>query len=90
MLEASGRLVILQRAPQTAEIGNVYQSRSYAPEARLLRFEKGQRTALCCSQFPEMTGLDIQSYDVAFDARSIVFAGRIAGEEHYRDARTVP
>src|SRR5262245_13563361 len=38
---------------------------------------------LCCDQFAEMAGLDIQSYDVSFDARSIVFSGRISGDDHY-------
>src|SRR5262249_27237132 len=38
---------------------------------------------LCCSKYPEMDGLDIQSYDVSFDARSIVFSGRIKGDDHF-------
>jgi hypothetical protein len=86
-LKSLGAIAILQRAPRMAEVGNVFAYTSYVPGAKLVKLSPptadGTRTELCCSQFPEMKGLDIQSYDVSFDARSIVFSGHIEGDEHY-------
>jgi hypothetical protein len=86
-LRSVGAIAILQRAPRMSSVGDVFQYTSYVPGARLVKLApptaNGTRTTLCCDQFPEMAGLDIQSYDVSFDARSIVFSGRITGDDHY-------
>jgi hypothetical protein len=86
-LRGVGSIAILQRAPRMGGVGDVFQYTSYVPGARLLKLTPptadGKRTTLCCDQYPEMKGLDIQAYDVSYDARSIVFAGRIEGDMHY-------
>lgn len=86
-LKNIGAVVVLQRAPRMGGVGDVFQYTTYAPGAKLVKLEPptadGTRTELCCDAFPEMAGLDIQSYDISFDARSIVFAGRIDGDSHY-------
>jgi hypothetical protein len=86
-LAGVGAVVILSRAPRLGGVGDVFQYTSYAPGAKLTKLEPptadGKRTTLCCDQFPEMAGLDIQSFDVSFDARSIVFSGRIEGDARF-------
>ena len=32
---------------------------------------------------PELAGMDIQAYDLSFDAKQIVFAGHSAKDDHY-------
>jgi hypothetical protein len=87
VLKSIGAVVVLQRPERMGGVGDVFQYTSYVPGARLLKISPptadGTRTELCCNAFPEMNGLDIQSYDISFDARSIVFSGRIAGDSHY-------
>lgn len=86
-LKNVGSVVVLQRMPRMGGIGNVFDYTSYVPGAKLLKLSPatpdGALTTLCCDAFPEMAGLDIQSYDISFDAKSIVFAGRITGDSHY-------
>ncbi len=86
-LKNIGAIVVLQRAPRMGGIGDVFQYTSYAPGAKLVKLEPptsdGTRTVLCCDAFPEMAGVDIGTYDVSFDARSIVFSARIEGDQHY-------
>ena len=86
-LKGVGSIVILQRQPRMGGVGDVFQYTSYVAGAKLLKLSPptadGTRSTLCCDQFPEMKGLDIQAYDVAFDAKSIVFSGRIEGDSHY-------
>src|SRR5262249_47378912 len=86
-LRGVGSVVVLQRAPRLAGVGDVFQYTSYVPGARLIKLEPptadGARTTLCCAPSAAMAGADIQSYDVAFDARSIVFSARIGGDDHY-------
>src|SRR5262249_54607619 len=86
-LKSVGAIAVLQRAPRMSSVGDVFQYTSYVPGARLVKLSpptaNGTRTTLCCDQYAEMAGLDIQAYDVSFDARSIVFSGRITGDEHY-------
>jgi hypothetical protein len=86
-LRSLGAIAVLQRAPRMAEVGDVFQYTSYVAGAKLVKLEPptadGVRTTLCCDQFPEMAGLDIQSYDVSYDARSIVFSGQLGQDQHY-------
>lgn len=88
VLENLNALVILQRAPRMGGVGDVFQYASYVPGARLVKLAPptadGVRTTLCCEQFgAEFAELDIQSYDVSFDAKSIVFSGRLAENQRY-------
>jgi len=68
-------------------IGDVFQYASYIPGARLIKLSPptadGKVTELCCSDFPEFATADIQGYDISFDAKSIVFAGRLSDSDHY-------
>jgi hypothetical protein len=81
-------LLILQRAPRLGEVGDVFQYTSYVPGARLVKLDPptadGKLTELCCSQFGNTwKDMDIQSYDLAYDAKSIVLSARLAGADHY-------
>ena len=77
-------LVILQRTPRADD---AMQDTSYQPGGRLVKLSPpsadGTATVLCCSQFPGFEAADIQSYDISFDARSIVFAGRLSANDRY-------
>lgn len=80
-------LVILQRVKRN-DTGDVFQYNSYVPGARLIKLSPptadGTKTTLCCDNAgPEFAGMDIQSYDLSFDAQQIVFAGRSANDSHY-------
>src|SRR6476660_2651849 len=71
-------LVILQR-PKRNDTGDIFQYTSYVATARLVQLSpptaNGTLTTLCCDKAgPEFANLDIQSYDLSFDAKSIVFA----------------
>lgn len=80
-------LVILQRLPQTGDMGTVFQYTSYAPGGRLLKLQPptadGTISVLCCEQFAGFEQMDINSYDINFDARSIVFSGKLSDSERY-------
>src|SRR5262245_32518786 len=75
-------LAILQRAPRLGGIGDVFQYTSYEPGGRILKLQPptadGTVSVLCCEQFgAEFSAMDIQAYDVSFDGRTIVFAGKL-------------
>jgi hypothetical protein len=81
-------LIILQRAPRMGGVGDVFQYTSYVPGARLIKLAPatadGKVSELCCSAFgAEWASADIQSYDIAFDAKSIVMSARLAESERY-------
>lgn len=86
-LENVSALIILQRAPRMGGVGDVFQYTSYEPGARLVKLQPptadGTVSPICCDQFPELAALDIQSYDLSFDAKSIVFSGRAGEGERY-------
>ncbi len=80
-------LVILQR-PKRNDGGDIFQYTSYIPGARLVKLEPptadGTITALCCDKAgPEYANIDINSYDISFDAKSIVFAGKLSASTTY-------
>ncbi|HEY5947679.1 MAG TPA: hypothetical protein VIV40_19380, partial [Kofleriaceae bacterium] len=80
-------LVILQR-PKRNDMGDIFQYTSYLPTARLVKLSPptadGTLTTLCCDKAgSEFAGIDISSYDISFDAKEIVFAGKLNGNEHY-------
>ncbi len=86
-LDGVDSIVFLQR-PKRNEMGDIFQYTSYRPTARLVKLSPptadGQLTDLCCgSAGPEFENIDISGYDISFDAKEIVFSGRLAGAQAY-------
>ena len=80
-------LVILQR-PKRNDMGDIFQYTSYVPTARLVKLSPptadGTLTNICCDKAgPEFANVDISSYDISFDAKEIVFAGKLSANERY-------
>ncbi|HEX7836362.1 MAG TPA: hypothetical protein VF469_02805, partial [Kofleriaceae bacterium] len=80
-------LVILQR-PKRNDQGDIFQYTSYVPGARLVQLKPptadGKLTTLCCDRAgPEFKNVDISSYDLSFDAKSIVFSGKLSDSQTY-------
>ncbi|TMQ19245.1 MAG: hypothetical protein E6J90_18500 [Deltaproteobacteria bacterium] len=80
-------LIILQRAKRN-DMGDIFQYTSYVPGARLVELRPptadGQLTTLCCTQAGvEFKDIDIQGYDLSFDAKSIVFSGKLSQNQTY-------
>jgi Hydrazine synthase alpha subunit middle domain len=80
-------IVVLQRQARMGGVGDVFQYTSYVAGARLLKVSPptadGVQTELCCSKYPGFEKIDIQSYDISFDAKSIVFSGNLGGGDNY-------
>jgi hypothetical protein len=86
-LDGIDSLVFLQRAARN-ETGDIFQYTSYEPGARLVKLSPptadGKLTELCCSNAgSEFAAIDISGYDLSFDAREIVFAGKLNASSHY-------
>jgi hypothetical protein len=80
-------LILLQR-PKRNDTGDIFQYTSYLPGARLVQLQPptadGTLTTICCDQAgPEYAQIDISSYDLSFDAKSIVFSGKLADNQTY-------
>ncbi len=80
-------LIILQR-PKRNDSGDIFQYDSYKPGARLVQLQPptadGTLTTICCDKAgAEYAQIDISSYDISFDAKSIVFAGKLAANQRY-------
>ncbi len=80
-------LVILQRARRN-DTGDIFQYASYMPGARLVKLSPptadGTLTTLCCDKAgSEFSAIDISGYDISFDAKTIVFAGKLKSSDHY-------
>jgi hypothetical protein len=80
-------LIILQR-PRRNDSGDIFQYTSYVAGARLVQLQPptadGTLTTICCDKAgPEFAKIDISSYDISFDAKSIVFAGKLADNQTY-------
>ncbi len=80
-------LVILQR-PKRNDGGDIFQYTSYIPGARIIKLEPptadGTITTICCDKAgAEFANMDINSYDISFDAQSIVFAGKLSDSTTY-------
>ena len=77
-------IVFLQRKPRT-DAGNVFEYTSFVPGGRLVKLEPpsadGQLTVLTSD--PMFNDADIMSYDLSFDALSVVFSARLANTPHY-------
>ncbi|HEY6178759.1 MAG TPA: hypothetical protein VIX73_30115 [Kofleriaceae bacterium] len=86
-LSSIDALVILQR-PRRNDTGDIFQYTSYVPGARLVKLSPptadGVLTTLCCDKAgAEFKNVDIQGYDISFDAKSIVFAGKLSDNQTY-------
>jgi hypothetical protein len=86
-LDGVDSLVFLQRTARN-ETGDIFQYTSYLPGARLVKLSPptadGVLTELCCSNAgSEFADIDISSYDLSFDAREIVFAGKLRQGSRY-------
>lgn len=86
-------LVILQR-PKRNDMGDIFQYTSYKPKtesgvnARLIKLEPptadGKQIVICCDQAgPEFANIDISGYDIDFDAKRIVFSGKLSASTNY-------
>ncbi len=86
-------LVILQR-PKRNDMGDIFQYTSYKPKtesgvnARLIKLEPptadGTQTVICCDHAgPEYANIDISGYDISFDAKQIVFSGKLSNSQNY-------
>ncbi|MGE3458567.1 MAG: hypothetical protein AB7O24_25840 [Kofleriaceae bacterium] len=80
-------LIILQR-PKRNEMGDIFQYTSYVPKARLVKLDPptadGTQTAICCDHAgADFANIDISGYDISFDAKTIVFSGKLAANQSY-------
>lgn len=87
MEDPIGPLIVLQR-PKRNDAGDIFQYASYKPGARLVRLELGDGheapTTICCDQAgPAFSTVDISSYDISFDATSIVFSAKLSASQPY-------
>lgn len=86
-LDGVDSIVFVQR-PKRNEMGDIFQYTSYIPGARIVSLSPptadGELTVLCCDQDPEFAAVDISGYDLSFDARQIVFAGKLSDSESYK------
>ena len=86
-LSSIDSLIILQR-PRRNDSGDIFQYTSYVAGARLTKLSPptadGTRTTICCDQAgAEFANVDISSYDISFDAKSIVFSAKLAEDQSY-------
>jgi len=77
-------IVFLQRMPRT-DAGNVFEYTSFVGGGRLVKLEPpsadGKLTVLTSD--PMFDGADVMSYDLSFDALSLVFSARLANSAQY-------
>jgi len=92
-LDRVDSIVFLQRAARN-ETGDVFQYTSYKPGGRIVTLSPptadGKLEELCCSEKDAMfKDIDIQNYDLSFDAQAkpakgeIVFSGKLTAGQHY-------
>lgn len=86
-LDGVSAITFIQR-PARNETGDIFQYTSYIPGARIVQLSPptadGELTVLCCDQAgPEFAEIDISGYDLSFDAREIVFAGKLSSDQNY-------
>ncbi|MDX2087905.1 MAG: hypothetical protein SFX73_08650 [Kofleriaceae bacterium] len=80
-------LIILQR-PKRNDMGDIFQYTSYKPGAKLVKLDPptadGVQTVICCDKAgSEFANVDISGYDISFDAKQIVFSGKLAANQAY-------
>jgi hypothetical protein len=78
-------ILFLQRMPRT-DSGNVFDYQSFVPGGRLVKLEppSADGTLTVLTSDPMFDGADIQSYDISFDAQSVVFSARLADSGKYQ------
>ena len=82
-------VVILQRSPNLSQAtSSIFDYADYIPGARLVTLSpptaSGKLTVICCDkQGSEYSQIDIQSYDISFDATQIVFSGKLSANSTY-------
>ena len=91
-------ITFLQRVPQP-NTGNVFDYQAFQPGGRLSMLSPpsadGQLTVIfpnvaTCTQIDPsdvdncVSGSDVQSYDLSFDAKSVVFSARLPGDDSYQ------
>lgn len=92
-LDRVDSIVFLQRTARN-EMGDIFQYTSYRPGGRILTLSPptadGKLAELCCSEKGAMfSDIDIQNYDLSFDAQAnppkgeIVFSGKLSASENY-------
>lgn len=86
-LDGVDSIVFLQR-PARGGQRDIFQYTSYIPGARIVTLTPptadGKLEVLCCDKAgPEYAEIDISGYDLSFDAREIVFAGKLSSDQHY-------
>jgi Hydrazine synthase alpha subunit middle domain len=79
-------IIFLQRVARNEGVGNVFDYKGYVPGGRIVKLEPpsadGKLTVLTAD--PMFAGADFMSWDLSFDARTIVFSARLESEEHYQ------
>lgn len=79
-------LVFVQR-PKRNETGDIFQYTSYIPGGRIVKLSPptadGELTVLCCDGQAGLEKIDISGYDLSFDAKQIVFSGKLAANQRY-------
>ncbi|HEY4238912.1 MAG TPA: hypothetical protein VGM88_03820 [Kofleriaceae bacterium] len=80
-------LIILQR-PKRNDGGDIFQYTSYVAGAKLVKLSPptadGTLTPICCDQGgADFSAIDIQAYDISFDAKQIVFSGKLDANSTY-------
>jgi hypothetical protein len=79
-------IIFLQRAARNEGMGNVFDYTGYKPGARLMKLEPptadGKLTNLTAD--PMFGNADIMSWDLSFDAQTVVFSARLAKEPNYQ------
>lgn len=85
-LDGVDSIVFVQR-PKRNEMGDIFQYTSYIPGARIVSLSPptadGELTVLCCDQDPAFAEVDISGYDLSFDGRQIVFAGKLSADQSF-------
>ena len=86
-LDGVDAIVFLQR-PKRNEMGDIFQYTSYLPTAHIMKLSPptadGTLTPICCDQGgADFANIDINSYDLSFDASKIVFAGKLSDSQTY-------
>ncbi len=78
-------IIFLQRAARNEGMGNVFDYTSFAPGGRLVKLEPpaadGKLTVL--TEHDLFKGADIMSWDLSFDARTIVMSAKLGSKERY-------
>ncbi len=86
-LDGVDAIVFLQR-PKRNEMGDIFQYTSYKSTAHIMKLSPptadGVLTPICCDQAgTDFANIDISSYDLAYDAKAIVFSGKLSDSQRY-------